>query len=93
MESALYSMWSIDVRNLVQNKFIICREFHIQPSEIDRMYMFEYEYLMEDINNYAKKQEEQHKKDEEKNRYSMPNMNQMMSQQRGSMPKISVPRF
>lgn len=93
MESALYSMWSIDVRNLVQNKFIICREFHIQPSEIDRMYMFEYEYLMEDINNYAKKQEEQRKKDEEKNRYSMPNMNQMMAQQRGSMPKISVPRF
>lgn len=93
MESALYSMWSIDVRNLVQNKFIICREFHIQPSEIDRMYMFEYEYLMEDINNYAKKQEEQRKKDEEKNRYSMPNMNQMMAQHKGSMPKISVPKF
>lgn len=92
MESALYSMWSIDVRNLVQNKFIICREFHIQPSEIDRMYMFEYEYLMEDINNYAKKQEEQRKKDE-KNRYSIPNMNQMMAQQKASMPKISVPRF
>jgi len=86
-------MWSIDVRNLVQNKFVICREYHIQPSEIDRMYMFEYEYLLEDIKKYNKQQEEQRKKDEQKHNYKTPNMNQMMSNAHNSIPKISVPKF
>ena len=93
MESALYSMWSIDVRNLVQNKFVICREYHIQPSEIDRMYMFEYEYLLEDIKKYNKQQEEQRKKDERSHNYKTPNMSQMMSSAQNSIPKISVPKF
>ena len=84
-------MWSIDVRNLVQNKFILCREYHIQPSEIDRMLMFEYEYLIEDIKAYVKKQEEQQKEDEKNNK--APNINSMMSQYKSSMPKISIPKF
>lgn len=86
-------MWSIDVRNLVQNKFIICREYHIQPSEIDRMLMFEYEYLLEDIKTYNKQQEEQRKKDEKANSYKTPNMSQMISQANSSIPKVSVPKF
>jgi hypothetical protein len=86
-------MWSIDVRNLVQNKFIICREYHIQPSEIDRMLMFEYEYLLEDIKAYVKKQEEQQKEDNANNSFNMPNMNSMMSQYKSSMPRVSVPKF
>ena len=84
-------MWSIDVRNLVQNKFILCREYHIQPSEIDRMLMFEYEYLIDDIKAYVKKQEEQQKEDEKNNR--TPNINSMMSQYKASMPKISIPKL
>ena len=84
-------MWSIDVRNLVQNKFILCREYHIQPSEIDRMLMFEYEYLIEDIKAYVKKQEEQQKEDEKNNK--TPNINSMMSQYKSSMPKISIPKL
>ena len=86
-------MWSIDVRNLVQNKFVICREYNIQPSEIDRMLMFEYEYLLEDIRVYNKQQEEQRKKDEKAHNFKQPNMSQMMSQAQNSMPKISVPKF
>lgn len=95
MESALYSMWSINVQNLVQNKFIICREYHIQPSEIDRMLMFEYEYLMDFIRDYVKKQEDQRKKDEaeQSSKYKMPSTSQMMSQAYSSMPKVSIPKF
>lgn len=95
MESVLYSMWSIDARNLVQNKFIICREYHIQPSEIDRMYMYDYEYLLEDIKDYVKKQEKQREQEEKENqnKYRMPNTSQMMSQASASIPKVSVPKF
>lgn len=63
----------------------------MQPSEIDRMLMFEYEYLLEDIKSYVKKQEDQ-RKEEEKN-YKMPTMSGMMNQAKASMPKISVPKF
>lgn len=55
------------------------------------MLMFEYEYLIEDIKAYVKKQEEQQKEGEKNNR--IPNMNNMMSQYKASMPKISIPKF
>jgi hypothetical protein len=86
-------MWSINIRSLVQNKFILCREYHIQPSEIDRMLMFEYEYLLEDITDYVKEQEKQRKKDEKENKMNLPNYNSMMSQAQASVPKVSVPRL
>ena len=90
MESVLYSMWSINIRNLVQNKFVICREFHIQPSEIDKMIYFEYEYLLEDIANYTKKQEADYKKQE--NQYKMPNPNSYKTPS-FNMPKMNVPKI
>lgn len=88
-------MWSIDQRSLVQNKFVICREYHIQPSEIDRMYMFEYEWLIDDIKKHNKQQEEQRKKDEkeQQTKYNIPSVSQMMSQASSSMPKVSIPKF
>ena len=55
------------------------------------MLMFEYEYLIEDIKAYVKKQEEQKKEDETNN--TTPNINSMMSQYKASMPKISIPKL
>ena len=55
--------------------------------------MFEYEYLLEDIKDYVKKQEKQRQEDEKKNNFKMPNTNQMMSQASASIPKVSVPKF
>ena len=66
MESALYSIWQVDVRNLVKNKLFICKEYHIQPSEIDRMVYFEYEYILEDIKKEQKEAEKRNKEDEKK---------------------------
>lgn len=92
MESAIYSLFVIDIRNLVQNKLFICKEFHVQPSEIDRMPFYEYEYILEDIDNYQKRQQ----KDEEaraqeynamQSQMKMPNMNSF------KMPKVEIPKF
>ena len=55
------------------------------------MLMFEYEYLLEDIKAYVKKQDDQRKEDEKN--YKMPTMSGMMNQAKASMPKISVPKF
>lgn len=83
---------------MVRNKLYICKEYHIQPSEIDKMVFFEYEYMLEDINKEQKEQEKKNKEDEKK--YAAlnktPNYNSMMSNVGRSMPKLpsfSMPKF
>lgn len=55
--------------------------------------MFDYEYLLEDIKDYVKKQEKQREQDEKNNNYKLPNTSQMMSQVSANMPKVSIPKF
>jgi hypothetical protein len=98
MASALYSILQVDVRNLVKNKLFICKEYHIQPSEIDRMVYFEYEWILEEINKEAKEAEKRRKEDEKQygSVGKMPNYNSMMNNVGRSMPKMpsfSMPKI
>jgi len=97
MESVLCSIWQVDVRNLVVNKLYICRDYHIQPSEIDKMVYFEYEYIWEEIKKEQKEQEKRQKEDEKKyGQPKMPNYNQMMNnvgKSMPSLPKFSIPKI
>ncbi len=81
---------------MVRNKLHICKEYHIQPSEIDKMAFFEYEWILEDIKHDVEEQEKR-QKEQEKNQkapnYKMPNYSQMMSSAQSSIPKISTPKF
>lgn len=83
---------------MVRNKLYICKEYHIQPSEIDNLVYFEYEYMLEDINKEQKEQEKKNKDDEKK--YAglgrTPNYNSMMNNVGRSMPKLpnfSMPKL
>lgn len=78
---------------MVRNKLIICREYHIQPSEIDRMAFYEYEQILEEIN-IIQKNEEKRQKEQEK-QYSSTNYNpsSMMNSMRNSMPKMTMPNM
>jgi len=95
MESVLYSIWQVDIRSLVRNKLYICKEYHIQPSEIDRMVYFEYEYILEDIQKEQKEQEKRNKEQEKQygNIGKMPNYNSMMSSIGNNMPKMNIPKI
>ena len=94
MESVTCSLFLVDIRNLVRNKLNIAKEYHIQPSEIDRMPFYEYEYMLEDINADIKEQEKRQKEEEKKyGNISTPNYNQMMSNMSKSMPKMSIPKL
>lgn len=75
---------------MVKSKLYICRDWHIQPSEIDRMMYFEYEYMIQDINKENKEQEKRNKEDEKKygNIGKTPNYNSMMKSASSSMPKM-----
>jgi len=84
-------MYRIDVRSLVRNKLFICRDYHIQPSEIDRMAFYEYEYMLEDVKQVQKEQEkenERQQKEHDSMRHSM-NPNTMMRNMSQSMPNMS----
>lgn len=94
MESALYSLWVISLRNLARNKLHICKEWHIQPSEIDRMPYFQYEEYLELIQEFNK--EEENRRKQEEKQYKMPNMNNMMSSVKRNMPtipKMNIPKL
>lgn len=96
MELAIYSLYQVDIRNLVRNKLNICKEYHIQPSEIDRMQFFDYEYMLEEINKDIKEQEKRNKEQEKQQQStigSIPNYSKIMSGMQSSMPKFSMPKI
>ena len=103
MESALYSLFQIDVRNLAKSKLLICKEFHVQPSEVMKLVFFEYEYMVEDIKEIQKERESQQEAEEKQNaqlarqmknpaaNYKLPNYSQAIP--KVSMPSFSMPSF
>ena len=96
MEQALYSMLRVNLRNLVKNKLWISKEWHMSPSEIDQMVYYEYEWILDEINDYNKEQEKKSK--EEQKQYdsmkqSMPNLNNMSHTMQKNMPNMSLPKI
>ena len=97
MDQALYSLLRVNLKNLAKSKLYICRDWHIQPSEIDKLPYYEYEWMIEYINEDYKEQEKRSK--EEQKQYDsmkkgMPNMNNMMKgYQQPTLPKINLPKL
>lgn len=82
---------------MVKSKVGLAKEYHIAPSEVDRMIFFEYEYLLEEINVLQKQQEEQNisqQKEYESMKHSMshPKMPDMKMPS-FTMPQITMPKF
>lgn len=79
----------------------LAKEYHIQPSEVDKMMFFEYETFLEEMNIIAKKQQEDAEKQQEQ--YDsmskditpssvMKNAKTQMKAPKISMPKINIPK-
>ena len=88
---------------MVKNKLLLCKEYHLQPSEIDRFAYYEYEWILEEINVLQKQQEEENKAQQEQydNMKQSMNFNSIQNSMRNSMPKmgdmkmpkVSIPKF
>lgn len=85
---------------MVKNRLYICKEYHIQPSEILSMPYYEYELILEEIKVIQKNQEQENKRQEEEHSRMQKtfNPNSMMSSMNrnmGSMnlPKVNIPKF
>ena len=93
MESAVYSIYKVSVVNSVRNSLFICREYHIQPSEILRMPYWIYEEYLANIKDIQKKEEKEQKDQDKRYNSMMPKMPSMPKMSATSMPKISIPKF
>ena len=93
MESAVYSIYKVSVVNSVRNSLFICREYHIQPSEILRMPYWIYEEYLANIKDIQKKEEKEQKDQDKRYNSMMPKMPSMPKMSAPDMPKISIPKF
>jgi hypothetical protein len=100
IEKAIISLWMINIEKLVTNKVHLAKNFHIQPSEIDKMPMWEYEMFMKTLNEVVK--EENKKQKDEMDKYDInsykkmtnpSNMNKMMNPSIPKMPSMNMPKF
>lgn len=86
-------MYRIDLENLVRNKLYICKEYHIQPSEIDRMMYFDYETMLEEIKQIQTNQEKENEKQQEQYDKMQSGMNPASMMRNMQMPKMQMPSF
>ena len=85
---------------MYKNFLFICKDYHIQPSEINQMPYYQYELYLEEINIIQKEQQKENEKYEKGQSQMMKGMNpnSMMnnvSRNMGnmSMPKVNIPKF
>lgn len=91
-------MYKVNTEDSVKSNLYICKEYHIQPSEILRMPYYQYEIILEEIKVIQKQQEEQSNQqqkdyDSMRNKYNPSNMMKGMGNMNMSMPKVSIPKF
>ena len=86
MEYQIFSLMRIDIISLINIKASLSKAFHIQPSEIDNMPMWEFELYIKQLNELVKEENEGQKKEMDKyriNEYmkmaSPSNMNKTMA--------------
>lgn len=95
IEYCLYLLWKIDVLELIKLKASIAKQFHIQPSEIDRMSYWEYEYFVRYINDMVKEENDEQEKQMSSNdmggmRKQINNMSKMKQPTYPKIPNISI---
>lgn len=97
LESAIYALFKINIMNYITNKASLAKNFHIQPSETDKMPMWEYELFMNALNDQIKSENDQHQKEMDK--YNIPDPKKMSNPQNimksyGGVPKMpSIPKY
>lgn len=69
LESAIISLFHIDILNFIKVKASFAKEFHIPPSELDNMPAWEYELFLKEINELVKEENERNQQEMDKSGY------------------------
>ena len=95
MESALYSLFEVNLENSVKNDLLISKNYNLQPSEFLNKPYYYFEMI---LNNIKEIQDTEEKDRNEQNKHT-PSYNpnkiasNMMGNMATSMPKINLPHF
>lgn len=89
LEYLVYNLFKINIINLIKTKVSLVKNFHLSPSEIDRMMMWEYEYFIDAVNDNIK--EENARAEDEKGNFdtSKYSPDRMMKSAQAKMPNMS----
>ena len=97
IEYAIFGLWRIDLINFVKTKASLSKNFHIQPTEVDKMPMWEYELFLTYLNDLVKEENDQQKSEMDKyhindymKRTNPTNMSKMTNPK---MPNYSMPKI
>jgi hypothetical protein len=89
----------MDIVNLVRTKAVLSKNFHIQPSELEMMPVWEYELFIEQLNNLAKEENEQQKGEMDKYNHGIrgynnftKNASKMSTPSMPKMPSMNLPK-
>jgi hypothetical protein len=97
IEFAIFSLWKIDIMNFVKTKATLSKEFRIQPTEVDKMPMWEYELFLQHLNNLVKDDNENQQNEMKK--YNIDDYKKIADPSRMSkmtqpkMPNYSIPKM
>lgn len=100
LEFAVFSLFRIDILNFIKAKASFAKEFHIPPSELDNMPVWEYELFLKEINDMVKEENERNHKEMDNSGYkdakkmSDPKYaSRMSSKYMGNMKMPSMPNL
>jgi hypothetical protein len=79
--------WRIDVMGLIKTKASLTKNFHICPSEVDSMAMWEYELWINALNDQI--EEENKDQENEMSKYDTSKYQKMIQNPQKMMPKPS----
>ena len=96
----VYVAFRVDIEQMYKNFLYICKDYHIQPSEINKMPYYQYELYLEEIKAIQKQQEKENERQEKEQSQMMKSMNpssmmNTMNRNMGNMnmPKVNIPKF
>ena len=97
IETALFALFKINLVELIKIKVALAKQFHIQPSEIDKMQHWEYEIFIRQLNDLVKDENDRQKSEMDKyhvgeymNMARPGNINKMMSNAQPKIPNMNV---
>lgn len=95
MAFAVYSLFQVDIRNLARNRVYILKRSGLQPSEYSNWPFYEYEFFLDDLNEYI---EEENKRNEEIGEKSDSirsgyDSGKMMNDARKMMSGMKIPKY
>ena len=82
-------MFKISLENFFKVRFYIYKHLHLQPSELDRMEYYEYHYIVKDLIEYLKKENEANKAQQDATNGAVGNMKAPNIK----VPKMSIPKM